>query len=316
MQKRKLGSSSIEVSPLVLGGNVFGWTVDEPTSFDILDHFVGRGFDFIDTADMYSNWVPGHVGGESETILGNWFARSGKRDKVVLATKLGMDMGDGKMGLKADYIEKSVEASLRRLQTDNIDLFQAHTDDEETPLDETLMAFDRLIAAGKVRAIGASNYKGARLAEALSTSSSLGIASYVTLQPNYNLHNRADYEQDLAPVVQQYGLSVIPYFSLASGFLTGKYKSKEDIKGTSREGMLGGYFDDRGQRILTALSKVAAEHQTKEASVALAWLLAQPHIAGPIASATSTEQLQSLFAAVELKLTPSDLKVLNGASAY
>ena len=316
MQKRTLGNSSVQISPLVLGGNVFGWTVDEPTSFEILNHFVDRGFNCIDTADMYSRWVPGHIGGESETILGNWFARTGKRDKVVLATKVGMDLGDGKKGLKAAYIEQAVEASLKRLQTDYIDLYQSHVDDPQTPLEETLSAFDKLIKAGKVRMIGASNYRGARLAEALNTSSSLGIASYLTLQPNYNLHSRAEYENDIAPVVDQFGLSVIPYYSLASGFLTGKYKCKEDVKGASRERMLGGYFDERGEKILVALSKVATEHNTKEASVALAWLMAQPHIAAPIASATSIDQLQSLLAAVELQLTTSDFTTLNNASAY
>jgi aryl-alcohol dehydrogenase-like predicted oxidoreductase len=316
MIKRLLGNSSVEVSPLVLGGNVFGWTVDEPTSFEILDHFVDHGFNCIDTADVYSRWVPGNVGGESETILGNWFARSGKRDQVVLATKVGMDLGDGKKGLKAGYIEQAVEASLKRLKTDYIDLYQAHIDDQETPLEETLSAFDKLIKAGKVRMIGASNYKGPRLAKALNISSSSGISAYVTLQPNYNLHTRAEYEKELAPVVHQYGLSVIPYYSLGSGFLTGKYKSKEDVKGKSRERTLGGYFDERGEKILVALSKVATGHNGNEASVALAWLLAQPHITGPIASATSIDQLQSLFAAVELILTTSDLQILNDASAY
>jgi aryl-alcohol dehydrogenase-like predicted oxidoreductase len=316
MEKRTLGSSSVQVVPLVLGGNVFGWTIDESTSFEILDRFVDRGFNFIDTADMYSTWVPGNVGGESETIIGNWFAHSSKRDRVVLATKVGMPMGEGKKGLKASYIERALEDSLKRLKTDYIDLYQSHTDDADTPLEETLTAFDRLVKAGKVRVIGASNYKGARLAEALKVSSSLGISSYVTLQPNYNLHTRAEYEKDLAPVVDQYGLSVIPYFSLASGFLTGKYKTKEDAKGASREGMVGAYFDERGEKILKALATVASQHNTKQASVALAWLLAQPHIAGPIASATSTDQLQSLFAAVELTLTPADLKLLNAASAY
>jgi aryl-alcohol dehydrogenase-like predicted oxidoreductase len=316
MKMRTLGDSKVQVTPLMLGGNVFGWTIDESASFGILDAFIDRGFDFIDTADIYSTWVPGHKGGESETIIGNWLAKSGKRSKVILATKVGMDMGDGKKGLKAAYIKEAAEASLRRLRTDYIDLYQSHQDDESTPLDETLKAFDDLIRAGKVKLIGASNYKGSRLAAAQETSKKAGLAHYVTLQPNYNLHTRQEYETDAAPVVAKYGLSVIPYFSLASGFLTGKYKTKEDTKSAQREGGLGQYFDARGERILKALAAVSATTGAAQASVALAWLLAQPHVTAPIASATSAKQLESLFGAIDLKLTSDQLKTLTDASAY
>src|SRR5882724_4860244 len=316
MQRRELGKSGVRVAPIVLGGNVFGWTADEASSFAILDAFVDRGFDFVDTADVYSRWVAGNHGGESETIIGKWFAKSKKRDKVVLASKVGFEMGEGKKGLKAAYIREAIEGSLKRLQTESIDLYQSHTDDESVPLEETLKAYDELIKAGKVRLIGASNYKCARLAEALEVSKKAGLAAYVTLQPNYNLHTRQEYEADLAPVVAKYGLGVIPYFSLASGFLTGKYKTKDDVKGARRESYLGKYFDERGEKILKALDAVSNETGEAHASIALAWLLAQPNIAGPIASATSTEQLESLFRAAELKLTDVQLKTLTDASAY
>lgn len=316
MQKRTLGNSGVEVAPIVLGGNVFGWTIDEARSFEILDAFVDRGFNMIDTADVYSKWVPGHTGGESETIIGKWFAQSGKRDKVVLATKVGMDMGDAGKGLSASHISKSVDRSLKRLQTDRIDLYQSHQDDQSIPLEETLAAYEELIKAGKVRMIGASNYTGARLTEAMQTAKDSNLPQYVTLQPEYNLHAREKYETDLAPVVAKYGLAVIPYFSLAAGFLTGKYKSKEDAKGVKREGAVSKYFDARGERILPALEEVAKEAKSTQASVALAWLLSKPNIAGPIASATSLQQLGSLFAAADLKLTSEQLKRLDEASAY
>lgn len=316
MQTRRLGKSDLEIAPLVLGGNVFGWTIDEAKSFEVLDAFADRGFNAIDTANMYSAWVPGHHGGESETILGKWFARSGKRDKVVLATKVGMKMGDGGEGLKKDYILRSVEDSLRRLQTDYIDLYQSHKDDESTPLEQTLRAYDELCRSGKVRAIGASNYSGARLKEAMETADQKGVPEYQTLQPEYNLYDRQTYEQDLAPVAAHYGLGVIPYFSLAAGFLTGKYRSAEDTKNSSRGGKVAKYFDDRGKRILAALQQVAEETGAEQASVALAWLMAQPTVTAPIASATSTKQLEALFAAVELQLSESQRKLLNGASAY
>jgi aryl-alcohol dehydrogenase-like predicted oxidoreductase len=316
MQTRALGHSNIQIAPLVLGGNVFGWTVDAEKSFTILDAFVDRGFSLIDTADVYSRWASGHHGGESETILGQWFKRSGKREKVILATKVGMDMGDNKKGLSKRYILEEVEASLQRLQTDHIDLYQSHKDDESTPFEETLEAYQQLIQQGKVRIIGASNYKGGRLAQAIETAQKHSLPIYQTLQPEYNLHTRQDYETDLAPVAKKFGLGVIPYFSLASGFLTGKYKSKEAAKGANRENMVAKYFDERGEKILKALDEVSKQTNAKPASVALAWLLAQPTITAPIASATSVEQLESLFAAVDLKLDATALDKLNRASAY
>jgi aryl-alcohol dehydrogenase-like predicted oxidoreductase len=300
----------------MFGGNVFGWTVDEAGSFRILDAFVDRGYDFIDTADVYSRFATGNKGGESETILGRWFKARGTRDKVVLATKVGNDMGDGKKGLSAKYILEEVEASLTRLQTDYIDLYQSHRDDETTPLEETLGAYQKLIEQGKVRAIGASNYTGARLRVALAVGKEKGLAVYETLQPEYNLYARQGYETDLEPVVREFGLGVIPYFALASGFLTGKYKSKEDAKGAKREALLGKYFDQRGQRILAALEEVAREANASQAAVALAWLLARPGVTAPIASATSVEQLECLFESVELKLSGAALTKLTEASAY
>jgi len=315
MPQRKLGNSGAQVSPIVLGGNVFGWTIDEKRSFEVLDAFVDRGYNFIDTADVYSAWVPGHSGGESETILGKWFAQSGKREKVFLATKVGSEMPEGK-GLSRDWIAREVESSLKRLQTEYIDLYQSHVDDESVPLEETLAAYDALVKAGKVRLIGASNYKGVRLTEAIELAKKNNLPVYQSLQPNYNLHTREDYERDLEPVVLKYGLGVIPYFSLASGFLTGKYKTRQDVAGTKREGLLGKYFDERGENILKALASVAAETGAAQATIALAWLLARPGITAPIASATSVEQLQDLFAAAELKLTEAQLRTLTDASAY
>jgi aryl-alcohol dehydrogenase-like predicted oxidoreductase len=265
---------------------------------------------------VYSVWIPGHQGGESETILGKWFAQGGKRDKVVLATKVGFKMGDGSQGLKKDYILRSVEDSLRRLQTEYIDLYQSHTDDEETPLEETLSAYQQLIESGKVRAIGASNYKGPRLKAALELAQDNTFPSYTTLQPEYNLYDRKAYESDLAPVAEQFGLGVIPYFSLASGFLTGKYQSLDDTKGAKRGSRVEKYFDDRGMKILKALKQVSEETGAQQASVALAWLLAQPTITAPIASATSTKQLDALFAAVDLQLSEAQVQALTEASSY
>lgn len=316
MQKRKLGKSGLEIVPLVFGGNVFGWTADEQTSFTLLDAFVDRGFDAIDTANVYSVWLPGHHGGESETILGKWFAKTGKRDKVMLATKVGFKMGDGSQGLRKPYILKAVEDSLQRLQTDHIDLYQSHTDDQDTPLEETLEAYGELIAAGKVRAIGASNYKGPRLTAALQLAEDNTLPSYTTLQPEYNLYDRKPYEDDLAPVAERFDLGVIPYFSLASGFLTGKYQSLADTHGKKRGSRVEKYFDHRGLSILAALKQVSEQTGAAQASIALAWLLAQPTITAPIASATSTEQLAALFASVDLKLSDEHLKTLTEASAY
>ena len=316
MQTRTLGTSNLQVVPLMLGGNVFGWTIDAPTSFAILDAFVDRGFNFIDTANVYSVWVPGHQGGESETILGQWFKQSGKRDKIILATKVGMKMGDGRQGLGKQYILDSVEDSLKRLQTDHIDLYQSHKDDQSTPIDETLEAYQHLAEQGKVTLIGASNYTGPRLTKAIEIARKQGLPTYQTLQPEYNLHTREDFETNLQPVAEKFNLGVVPYFSLANGFLTGKYKTKEDSKGANRESRVSRYFDERGGKILKALDEVAHKTGAKQASIALAWLLAQPTILAPIASATSVEQLESLFAAVDLQLDQASLDQLTAASAY
>ncbi len=316
MQKRTLGTSEIEVVPLMLGGNVFGWTADEAASFAVLDAFSERGFNFVDTANVYSAWVPGHMGGESEGVIGRWLQRSGKRDQMVIATKVGMKMGDGSHGLRRDTIVRSAEDSLRRLQTEYIDLYQAHTDDQMTPLEETLAAFQQLIEQGKVRTIGASNYSGERLTAALELAETNGLPRYITLQPEYNLHARKVYEQELAPVAERFGLGVVPYFALASGFLTGKYKSVEDTRGKNRGSRVERYFDERGERILKALEQVSRETGAAQASVALAWLLAQPTVTAPIASATSTQQLEALCAAVDLQLSQAQRQTLTEASAY
>ena len=317
METRRLGTTNLQVAPLMLGGNVFGWTIDAETSFRVLDAFVDAGFNFIDTADVYSAWKPGNAGGgQSETILGQWFARSGKRDKVVLATKVGMDLGEGKKGLARNYIIQAAEASLKRLQTDHIDLYQSHTDDQSVPLDETLSAYRALIEQGKVTIIGASNYKADRLREALDVAKKESLPCYQTLQPEYNLYDRQDFEQNLQPVAKELNLGVVPYFSLASGFLTGKYKTKADAEGKNRGSRVIKYFDDRGMKILKALDEVTAETGAKQATIALAWLLAQPTILAPIASATSTDQLKDLVAAPNLKLTEAQLQKLTTASTY
>ena len=316
MQTRNLGSTDLAIVPVVFGGNVFGWTADEARSFELLDAFVDRGFNCIDTADVYSRWVPGHAGGESETIIGKWLKQTGKRDRVVLLTKVGMEMPGVGKGLAKKYILEEVETSLKRLQTDTIDLYQSHTDDQSVALEETLEAYAQLIDAGKVRYIGASNYTGARLAEAEELAEREKLPAYKTLQPEYNLHARQGYEQDLAPVAAKYGLGVIPYFTLASGFLTGKYQTVEDAKGAKREAMVQKYFDERGKKILKALKQVSEETGAEQAAVSLAWLLEQPTITAPIASATSVQQMDALFAAVELKLSAAQVALLTDASAY
>jgi aryl-alcohol dehydrogenase-like predicted oxidoreductase len=298
----------------MLGGNVFGWTIDQPSSFKILDAFVDAGLNFIDTADIYSTWVPGHTGGESETIIGNWLKQSGKRSKIVLATKVGMQMPSGK-GLKKDYILKAVEDSLRRLQTDRIDLYQSHEDDPAAPLEETLGAYAQLIKEGKVRAIGASNYSGDRLSEALKVSQQHGFPSYQSLQPKYNLCERADYESSLEPVALKEGLGVIPYYALASGFLTGKYRSESDLSKSPRGGGVKKYLNDKGFRILAALDEVAKSHHSTPGKVALAWLIARPSITAPIASATSLEQLHDLVDAMNIELDQASIESLNQASS-
>jgi aryl-alcohol dehydrogenase-like predicted oxidoreductase len=314
MQRIKLGKSDLDVSVICLGGNVFGWTVSEADSFRQLDAALEAGLNFIDTADVYSRWAPGHTGGESEAILGKWLAKGDKRSNVILATKVGIDMGDGKKGLSAAYIEQAVEDSLRRLQTDYIDLYQAHKDDEETPLEETLSAFDRLVRQGKVRHIGASNYSGARLAEAMRVSKDNGLVSYICLQPQYNLVAREEFEASLLPVVMEHTLGVIPYYSLAGGFLTGKYRSKQDAEGKARGGTVARYLNDWGWSVLDALDEVAREHHSTPARVALAWLMVQPGVTSPIASATSDQHLTDLIEATKLKLDHASLEKLSAVS--
>lgn len=316
MEHRKLGGSALSVAPLCLGGNVFGWTIDEAASFRLLDAALEGGLNFIDTADVYSRWVDGNVGGESETILGKWLKQNGKREKVVLATKVGMDMGDGKSGLAKARIAQAVDESLSRLQTDVIDLYQAHKDDAGVPLEETLSAFGDLVKAGKVRAIGASNYTGARLEEALQVSATHSLPKYESLQPHYNLVYRQDYETTLEPVCLKHNVGVIPYYSLASGFLSGKYHSEADAAGKARGGGVKAYLNEKGFGVIKALDEVAKAHGSRTAVVALAWLIARPSITAPIASATSVEQLQDLVAATALKLTKEDVQRLDAASAY
>jgi aryl-alcohol dehydrogenase-like predicted oxidoreductase len=312
---RKLGGTGLDVPAITLGGNVFGWTVTESDAFRLLDRAVDLGLNFIDTADVYSKWAPGNRGGESETIIGKWFARSGKRSSVVLATKVGMDLGDGKKGLSAKYIAHAAEASLKRLQTDTIDLYFSHQDDKETPLEETLGAYAKLIEQGKVRNIGASNYTGERLRSALELSAKTGLPAYSVLQPLYNLLERAGYESDLAPVVKEFGLGVVPYFALASGFLSGKYKSSEDAQGKSRGPMVSKYLNERGFGVVAVLDEVAKEHDSTPARVALAWLIAQPGITAPIASATSEAQLEDLAEAEKLELDATSIEKLNAVSS-
>jgi aryl-alcohol dehydrogenase-like predicted oxidoreductase len=315
MQQRRLGNTGLEVPAIMLGGNVFGWTVSEADSFRLLDIAFDAGLNFIDTADVYSRWAAGNRGGESESILGKWFARSGKRDRVILATKVGMDMGDGKLGLAPKYIQQAVEDSLRRLQTDRIDLYLSHKDDEKTPLADTLSAYERLIRQGKVRFIGASNYTGARLREALETSKKNNLPAYRVLEPLYNLVERESYEADLAPAVAEYRLGVIPYFSLAAGFLTGKYRSQADLKGKPRAAVAGKYLNARGLAVIEALESVAREYNSTPACVALAWLIARPGITAPIASATSESQLGDLVEAAQLNLDRASIEKLSTASA-
>jgi aryl-alcohol dehydrogenase-like predicted oxidoreductase len=312
MQFRNLGKSGLKIAPLMLGGNVFGWTADQATSFALLDAFVDGGFNAIDTADSYSRWVSGHKGGESETVIGNWLKKSGKRDKIVLATKAGADMGDG-ICVRKDYILRSAEASLKRLQTDRIDLYQTHYDNDATPVEETLEAYDQLIKAGKVRAIGTSNMTPARLKESLAASKAKGLPRYESLQPLYNLYDRG-FETDYLPICQAETVGVISYFSLAAGFLSGKYASVEDAaKNPARAPRLTRYLDARGDRILKVVREVAARHNAKPAQIALAWLIAKPAITAPIASATSLTQLNELMAAPRLTLGADDMTALDAA---
>ncbi|HVZ01102.1 MAG TPA: aldo/keto reductase [Dongiaceae bacterium] len=316
MERREIGRSGIKVSPVCLGGNVFGWTADEKASFAVLDAFVAGGGNFIDTADVYSTWGAGHKGGESETVIGNWLKARGNRGKVVIATKVGSDMGNGRKGLKAAYIAQAVEDSLKRLQTDYIDLYQSHRDDADTPQEETLGAYDRLIKAGKVRTIGASNFTAARLKSALEASRKNGLPRYECLQPEYNLYDREGYEAELEPVCKAEHLGVIGYFALASGFLSGKYRSEADFTKSPRGEDMGKYMNPRGFRILKALDEVAAEAKATPAQVAIAWEAARPSVTAPIVSATRLEQAQQIVGAMALKLSPAAIEKLDRASAH
>ena len=316
MELRTLGRSGLQVSPLAFGGNVFGWTVDEALSFRLLDAWVDAGFNFVDTADVYSSWVPGHTGGESETIIGKWLKQTGKRNRVVLATKVGKPMGEGKVGLAPAYIREAVDASLRRLKTDHIDLYQSHDDDASTPQEESLGAFAELIQAGKVRAIGASNFTAPRLAEALDVSERLGLPRYESLQPLYNLYDRAVFEDALEPLCLSRGVGVINFYALAAGFLTGKYRSAGDASKSARGGSTTKkYLNARGLRILDALDQVAGPLGATPGQVAIAWQIARPSITAPIASATSMRQLDELVKARQLKLPAESVAMLDAASA-
>lgn len=315
MQKRRLGRTDLDIAPLVLGGNVFGWTADEKASFAILDRFADAGLNAIDTADAYSRWVPGHEGGESEIIIGNWMKSRGNRDKIVVITKVGSDMGQGKKDLSAAYIAKAVEDSLKRLQVDAIDLYLSHWPDETTPYDETLGAYQRLIEQGKIRWAGCSNLDAGQLEAALKVASQKKLPRYEVLQPEYNLYDRSSLDGPLLDLCLREEIGVITYFSLAKGFLTGKYRSKADLGKSARGGGVEDYLNPRGERILAALDAVAARHDAKLAEVALAWVVARPGVTAPIASATSVEQTESLIRAVSLKLTADDIAELDKASA-
>ena len=316
IKKRALGATGLDVSPLAFGGNVFGWTVDEKTSFDLLDRFLDAGFNFIDTADIYSKWADGNKGGESETVIGNWLQRSGRRSQVIIATKVGGEMGPDEKGLSRAYILSAVEKSLRRLKTDYIDLYLSHFDDPDTPFAETLEAYGQLLQQGKVRAVGASNLSAKRLEQALRAAESPGRTGYRCLQPLYNLYDREEFEKELAPVCRENGLGVMTYFSLASGFLTGKYRSKEDVSQSARRKFLEKYMNDRGLRIVEALKQVARENQATPATVALAWLISRPGVTSAIASATNLDQLSQMTAAAALSLDRSTVEQLDKASAY
>lgn len=316
--KRQIANSDLFIEPIIFGGNVFGWTLNEEQSFGILDRFVDLGFNAIDTANNYSHWVPGNKGGESETIIGNWLKQRGNRDDLILMTKVGGRFGyDSKPNTKASYIKEQVELSLQRMQTDYIDLYQTHYDDVETPIEETLRAYEDLIKEGKVRYIGASNFTAERLTESLAAADHLNLPKYVSLQPEYNLYDREKYEHEFEVIAAQNDLAVIPYYSLASGFLSGKYLSDDDFSKSARgEGIQKRYWNERGQRIVKALSEVSAAYRTSSSAVALAWLLARPSITAPIASATKEDHLQSFVAAVQLRLGEDAIQKLNEASNY
>ncbi|WP_116789339.1 aldo/keto reductase [Flavobacterium psychrotrophum] len=314
MKKINLGQTDLQIAPLNFGGNVFGWTLSEKESFDILDAFAGEGFNFIDTADTYSWWVPGHKGGESEAIIGKWLKARSNRADIVVATKVGSQTNEHKEDISRAHILKSVDESLQRLGTDHIDLYYTHFDDNKTPIEETLRAYEDIVKAGKVRYIGASNVSPERLTESLEFSEANGIPAYKVLQPHYNLVERTTFENDYAPIADKYGLAVLPYWSLAAGFLTGKYRTDADLSKSVRGGGVKQYLNDKGLGVLNALDTVAQKHNTKPATVSLAWLLAQPLVAAPIVSATSQSQLDTLFAAPKLQLDAEDLQLLDEVS--
>jgi aryl-alcohol dehydrogenase-like predicted oxidoreductase len=314
MEKRRLGQSSLEVPPITFGCNVFGWTADEETSFALLDAWLEAGFNFLDTADAYSRWHPGNRGGESEVIIGKWLKARGNRDKIILATKLGIEMAPGKKGLSRAYMQTAVEDSLRRLQTDYIDLYQSHRDDPETPIEETLSAYADLIKQGKVREIGASNFSVDRLSESLKVSTEKGLPRYQSLQPQYSLVERAEFEGPLEDLCLAEKVGVIGYYSLASGFLTGKYRSRADMEGRARGGRVEKYLNDYGFGVLKALDQVAKQYEAKPGQIALAWLIARASVTAPIASATNLEQLAELAEAAEIELDAESIQKIDAAS--
>lgn len=316
MNKRPLGNTGINVSPLILGGNVFGWTADRTRSFELLDRFLDAGFEAIDTADIYSTWAPGNRGGESERIIGEWMASRRSRERVIVITKVGMELSPDEKGLSAAWITKAVEGSLRRLQTDRIDVYFSHIFDENVPVEETLGAYERLIAAGKVHAIGASNHSPDQLKHALDVARRTGLPRYSVLQPLYNLYDRAAFEEGLRDLARSEGLGVIPYFGLARGFLSGKYRTADDLSKSPRGGGIATYMNARGMAILKALDEVAAAHGARPAEVALAWLMAREGVTAPIASATRLDQLESLMSAARLSLSKAELTELDQASSY
>jgi aryl-alcohol dehydrogenase-like predicted oxidoreductase len=316
MEKRKLGNTDLYTAPIVLGGNVFGWTIDEEQSFAILDEFTRMGFNAIDTADVYSRWVGDNEGGESETIIGKWMKDRGNRDRILLITKAGWDMGQGHHDISGDYILEAADKSLERLQTDYIDLYFAHIDDDKTDVEETLGAYEKLIKASKVRWIGASNFSPERIRAALETSGKSGLPRYEVLQPEYNLYQRQGFEDNYAPICKEYGLGVISYFALASGFLTGKYREEDDLSKSKRGRMAKKYMDDRGKRILKALDEMAEKHNTTHAAVSLAWLIAKPLVTAPIASTTKIDHLKSFTEALRIELSDEDMAKLDEASVY
>lgn len=315
MEQRSLGTSGLRIAPLALGGNVFGWTADEATSLSLIDAFVERGFSLIDTADVYSTWVEGHQGGESEAIIGSWLKRGGARDRIVIATKVGMDMRKAGKGLSKAHIIQSAENSLRRLGTDHVDLYQAHIDDISVPLEETLEAFASLVKAGKVRVVGASNYAAPRLAEALAVSAKSGLPRFDCVQPNFNLVNRSLFEGALQKLCIDEHLGVIPYYALAAGFLTGKYRSVADLPGSARAGTVAHYLDPRGLDILDELDKIAARLNATPAQIAIAWVMAQPGVTAPIVSATSLKQLEDVMKGAAITLDRKALDRLDRVSA-